>query len=184
MANKALNQVSQVQSTELTNVKTFLAVMNNGEIKQMSKEDMAAVVGGLIGLATNKKNGLVSKNYALQQIGNYNAPYVLIYKSDNVQGLLRLLIFNGNLGIDRVYLVSIRADSVTVQALTSTKDFRVLWKQVGSGIEVYLAASSSSANMGAATLTRDVLLNTNGDMSDMEVVYDLDESGYTIVTPI
>ena len=47
MANKALNQVSQVQSTELANVKTFLAVMNNGEIKQMSKEDMSAVVGGL-----------------------------------------------------------------------------------------------------------------------------------------
>ena len=48
MANKALNQVSQVQSTELANVKTFLAVMNNGEIKQMSKEDMSAVVGGLL----------------------------------------------------------------------------------------------------------------------------------------
>ena len=48
MANKALNQVSQVQSNELANVKTFLAVMNNGEIKQMSKEDMAAVVGELL----------------------------------------------------------------------------------------------------------------------------------------
>ena len=31
MANKALNQVSQVQSTELANVKTFLAVMNRWE---------------------------------------------------------------------------------------------------------------------------------------------------------
>lgn len=50
MANKALNQVSQVQSTELANVKTFLAVMNNGEIKQMSKEDMSAVVGELLGI--------------------------------------------------------------------------------------------------------------------------------------
>lgn len=140
-------------------------------------------MGGLIGTATNKKNGLVSKNYALQQIGNYNATYVLIYKSDNIQGLLRLLILNGNLSSDRVYLVGIRAGSVAVQALTSIKDFRVLWKKVGSGVEVYLAASSSNASMGAATLTRDVLLNTNGDMSDMEVVYDLDESGYTIVTP-
>ena len=50
MANKALNQVSQVQSTELANVKTFLAVMNNGEIKQMSKEDMASVVGELLNI--------------------------------------------------------------------------------------------------------------------------------------
>lgn len=34
-------------------------------------------------------------------------------------------------------------------------------------------------------LTRDILLNTNNseDMSEMEVLYDLDESGYTIVTP-
>ena len=60
MANKALNQVSQVQSTELANVKTFLAVMNNGEIKQMSKEDMSAVVGGLLPIVSAIQNGLMS----------------------------------------------------------------------------------------------------------------------------
>lgn len=62
MANKALNQVSQVQSTELANVKTFLAVMNNGEIKQMSKEDMAAVVGGLLPVADWNETGLMQSN--------------------------------------------------------------------------------------------------------------------------
>ena len=67
MANKALNQVSQVQSTELANVKTFLAVMNNGEIKQMSKEDMSAVVGGLLPLADGNHNGLASKFQAVKQ---------------------------------------------------------------------------------------------------------------------
>ena len=60
MANKALNQVSQVQSAELANVKTFLAVMNNGEIKQTSKEDMAAVVGGLLPIVSAIQNGLMS----------------------------------------------------------------------------------------------------------------------------
>ena len=60
MANKALNQVSQVQSTELANVKTFLAVMNNGEIKQMSKEDMASVVGELLPIVSAIQNGLMS----------------------------------------------------------------------------------------------------------------------------
>ena len=46
MADKPLNQVTKV--TNLNNVKTFLAVMNDNTIQQMSKEDMAKVVGGLL----------------------------------------------------------------------------------------------------------------------------------------
>ena len=47
MADQKLNEIPQVQSSELANVKAFFALMTNGEIKQMSKEDMASVVGGL-----------------------------------------------------------------------------------------------------------------------------------------
>lgn len=142
-----------------------------------------SVVGGLIGTATNKKNGLVSKDYALQYIGNNNVKNVLIYKSNNITGRVRLLIINGNINVDRAYLVGISPTIVVAYGLTPLKDFRILWKKVGDGIEVYLSASSSSETMGTAILTRDVLLNTNGDMPDMEVVNDLDESGCTIVTP-
>jgi hypothetical protein len=60
MADKPLNEVTKV--TNLNNVKTFLAVMNDNTIQQMSKEDLASVVGGLIGTATTEKNGLMSKD--------------------------------------------------------------------------------------------------------------------------
>lgn len=52
MADKPLNQVTKV--TDLSKVKTFLAVMDDNTIQQMSKEDMATVVGGLIGVVTKK----------------------------------------------------------------------------------------------------------------------------------
>lgn len=48
MADKKLNEVTTVNSGTLANVKNFLAVMKDGSIQQMSKEDMASVVGGLI----------------------------------------------------------------------------------------------------------------------------------------
>ena len=48
MADQKLNEIPQVQSSELANVKAFFALMANGEIKQMSKEDMASVVGELL----------------------------------------------------------------------------------------------------------------------------------------
>lgn len=60
MEDKKLNEVTTVNSNTLANVKTFLAVMKDGTIQQMSKEDLASVVGGLIGTATTKKNGLIS----------------------------------------------------------------------------------------------------------------------------
>ena len=43
MADKPLNQLTKV--TDLSKVKTFLAVMDDNTIQQMSKEDMATVVG-------------------------------------------------------------------------------------------------------------------------------------------
>ena len=49
MANQKLNEVTTVPTASINNVKTFLAVMNDGSIQQMSKEDMATVLGGLLG---------------------------------------------------------------------------------------------------------------------------------------
>lgn len=49
MANKKLNEVTTVPTASINNVKTFLAVMNDNSIQQMTKEDMATVLGGLMG---------------------------------------------------------------------------------------------------------------------------------------
>lgn len=48
MANQKLNEVTTVPTASINNVKTFLAVMNDGSIQQMSKADMATVLGGLL----------------------------------------------------------------------------------------------------------------------------------------
>ncbi len=48
MADKKLNEVTTVPTASINNVKTFLAVMNDGSIQQMSKADMATVLGGLL----------------------------------------------------------------------------------------------------------------------------------------
>lgn len=45
MADKQLNEVTTVNTATLNNVKSFLAIMNDGSIQQMSKQDMAAVRG-------------------------------------------------------------------------------------------------------------------------------------------
>lgn len=49
MANKKLNKVTTVSGADINNVKTFLAVMDDGSIQQMSKADTASVLGELIG---------------------------------------------------------------------------------------------------------------------------------------
>lgn len=49
MVNKKLNEVTTVSGVDINNVKTFLAVMNDGSIQQMSKADTASVLGELIG---------------------------------------------------------------------------------------------------------------------------------------
>lgn len=66
MADKKLNEVTTVSTGTLNNVKNFLAVMNDGSIQQMSKEDMAAVVGGLIPEASINNNGLMTINQYLK----------------------------------------------------------------------------------------------------------------------
>lgn len=69
MANQKLNEVTTVPTASINNVKTFLAVMNDGSIQQMSKDDMATVLGGLLPTVKPTKNGLMP--YTLYSGKNY-----------------------------------------------------------------------------------------------------------------
>lgn len=63
MANQKLNEVTTVPTASINNVKTFLAVMNDNSIQQMTKEDMATVLGGLQNLNTYfKDRGLTNSD--------------------------------------------------------------------------------------------------------------------------
>ena len=66
MADKKLNEVTTINTTTLNNVKSFLAVMNDGSIQQMSKQDMASVVGGLLPEASINNKGLMTINQFLK----------------------------------------------------------------------------------------------------------------------
>ena len=55
----ALKEFSQTSGTNANDVKEFFALMNDGSIKRMPKEDMATVLGGLIGVSNTNKNGLL-----------------------------------------------------------------------------------------------------------------------------
>ena len=86
MANKKLNEVTTVSSANISNVKTFLAVMNDGSIQQMSKEDMASVLGELQGIhcITTK----VSDKDGAFILANTIAGIVLAIDKDNTNNLL------------------------------------------------------------------------------------------------
>ena len=84
MADQKLNEIPQVQSSELANVKAFFALMANGEIRQMSKEDMASVVGGLLKLAN--ENGTIGTYGELKDFNQCtkNGYYRVMGKSEDI----------------------------------------------------------------------------------------------------
>ena len=84
MADKKLNEVTTVSTGTLNNVKNFLAVMNDGSIQQMSKEDMASVVGGLLPYASINNNGLMTINQYLKNGRALNQKgYIKLAETDN-----------------------------------------------------------------------------------------------------
>lgn len=86
MANQKLNEVTTVPTASINNVKTFLAVMNDGSIQQMTKADMATVLGELIGLIELKLK-ISDKNGAFIASGSEGG-IVLAVDRDNPQSLL------------------------------------------------------------------------------------------------
>lgn len=66
MANQKLNEVTTVPTASINNVKTFLAVMNDGSIQQMTKADMASVLGGLIAFPFTYRGVMKLANDAIQ----------------------------------------------------------------------------------------------------------------------
>lgn len=65
MADKKLNEVPVV-----SDIVTIFGKRSNGEIVQIDKSNLATLLGGLIPLATNKANGLMSSlHYSLMTIG-------------------------------------------------------------------------------------------------------------------
>lgn len=61
--------VKESAMAQKNDCKWVRALDSNGNSILISKEDLASVVGGLIGLATSNKNGLVSKDWCFPKGG-------------------------------------------------------------------------------------------------------------------
>lgn len=64
MADKKLSDVTSVEDFDY-----FLGVKSNGDVQKMSKDSMKKVLAELIGTATLKNDGLMSKSGFLSAIG-------------------------------------------------------------------------------------------------------------------
>lgn len=72
MADKKLNEVPVV-----SDIVTIFGKRSNGEIVQIDKSNLATLLGGLIGIASAEKDGLMGKEYAIRYI--YNAGLSINY---------------------------------------------------------------------------------------------------------
>lgn len=70
MADRKLNEVPVVND-----ISHLLGVRSNGEIIRISKENMASVLGELIGIASKSNNGLMSRHQAIRSINKNNNIY-------------------------------------------------------------------------------------------------------------
>ena len=119
MADQKLNEIPQVQSSELANVKAFFALMANGEIRQMSKEDMASVVGELLfswktasiqpsnEIELEIKQGLFAAYYPS---GSYNVFCALLQENNDAQVL---------------------SESPNIQAINNEQGIQIYKKSIG-----------------------------------------------------
>lgn len=83
--DKPLNAVPVVTSDDINQIEALFAKMSNGEIKVVTKADLAGVVAGAIGNVTLQKAGLASRNMAV---------YVKSY--NDTGGYIKLLQVNRN----------------------------------------------------------------------------------------
>ena len=77
--------------TQQSDCKWVRALDANGNSIRISKEDLAAVVGELIGVATSEKNGLMSKSYVWKKVSTGGEKWVQFKFSNLFMGYIHLL---------------------------------------------------------------------------------------------
>ena len=77
--------------TQQSDCKWVRALDSNGNSILISKEDLASVVGGLIGVATSEKNGLMSKSYVWKKVSTGGEKWIQFKFSNLFMGYIHLL---------------------------------------------------------------------------------------------
>ena len=119
MEDKKLNEVTTVNSGTLANVKTFLAVMKDGTIQQMSKEDLASVVGGLL---SNTYNSFTLKNGVEEKIASGTGVYYISNKYLDSVSVLIVINYDSFYILGDDYRVGFRVESSELYATAKIGD--------------------------------------------------------------
>lgn len=139
MADKKLNEVTTVSTGTLNNVKNFLAVMNDGSIQQMSKEDMAAVVGGLIGKATTDKDGLMPAHRTMSILYSEGKPVKITIPTNEGFSLLLTAVKNHESGGQSIINLSGYSNGfIATNIRRGSYISGISYKETSSGTDIYV----------------------------------------------
>ena len=175
----ALKEFSQTSGTNANDVKEFFALMSDGSIKRMPKEDMATVLGGLIGVATQTKDGLLEAG----KFGGVNDTYstILIETKGNKQVTASLILSISAVtsGRPSLYYIAIyRSTGVTppkveVKLLSGTYSIQIVTKTDSDGSFRIYAKRVNYTPVLSATMycnigTSNLLMSKVNDESELE----------------
>lgn len=94
---ESAKNVKEANLTTLNDISGFVCIDKNGNaIGMMSKEQVASVVGGLIGTVSSDKNGLVPKNKVYSLGYSRNITPGRVVKIQNIKGPSEIRVFISN----------------------------------------------------------------------------------------
>ena len=125
MADKKLNEVPVV-----SDIVTIFGKRSNGEIVQIDKNNLATLLGELIGTATANKNGLMSKIFAVTDIERGKG-LIIDYKADSnglytSSSLIEIYVYSGaNTAFYRVMSIPTGSKNIEIKYMgTHWCDFK------------------------------------------------------------
>lgn len=168
MEDKKLNEVTTVNSGTLANVKTFLAVMQDGTIQQMSKEDLASVMSGLVGAATISKNGLMPAYMAIDTAYTEGKP-IKYSLTNNLGFSFMVSVFkNHEIGGNSIVAISGYSGGIVASAIRKGGWLSsISYVSKSDGIDVYIKLSSYVfVSVACSGSSRSIFLSSPGTLVD------------------
>lgn len=114
MADKKLNEVSQLTDFD------YALVVKGNDVAKVTKQQLATILGGLIGTATANKNGLMSKIFAVTDIERGKG-LIIDYKADSnglytSSSLIEIYVYSGaNTAFYRVMSIPIGSKNIEIK---------------------------------------------------------------------
>ena len=115
MADKKLNEVSQLTDFD------YALVVKGNDVAKVTKQQLATILGGLIGVATATKNGLLDKKYSTGNISMQGM--VIDFKVENdvfytTSSMIELYVYStGMVGYYRILALTEGSQKIKIKYL-------------------------------------------------------------------